>query len=82
MAFPSGVSFSKETGFNRTPSENEALRVIRLFAGDFVGGRIQKKEKPEDFSFQVGSGVIESNIIIGITCLLELDIDEESHNDT
>ena len=82
MAFPSGVSFSKETGFNRTPSENEALRVIRLFASDFVGGRIPKKENSEEFSFQVGSGVIESNLTIGITCLLELDIDEESHSDT
>ena len=59
MAFPSGVSFSKETGFNRTPSENEALRVIRLFTSEFVGGRIQKKEKPEDFSFQVAPRGIE-----------------------
>ena len=82
MAFPSGVSFSKKTGFNRTTSENEALRVIRLFASDFVGGRIPKKENSEEFSFQVGSGVIESNLIIGIACLLELDIDEESHTDT
>lgn len=80
MAFPSGVSFSKETGFNRTPSENEALRVIRLFTSEFVGGRIQKKEKPEDFSFQVGSGVIESNLVAGLTSLLTLD-DEQALDD-
>ena len=30
-----------------------------LFASDFVGDRIQKKEKPEDFSFQVASTGIE-----------------------
>lgn len=53
-----------------------------LFASDFVGGRIPKKENSCEFSFLVGSGVIESNILIGITCLLELDIDEESHSDT
>ena len=59
MAFPSGVSFSKESGFNRTSSENEALRIIRLFTSDFVDYKTTKKGTSEEMSFSVASTGIE-----------------------
>lgn len=59
MAFPSGVSFCKDSGFNRTSSENEALRIIRLFTSDFVDYKTTKKGTSEEMSFSVARRGIE-----------------------
>ena len=77
MAFPSGVSFSKDSGFNRTSSENEALRIIRLFTSCFVDYKTTKKGTSEEMSFSVGLEVNISNLIDDLVRLLELDSDDE-----
>ena len=64
MAFPSGESFSKKSGFNRTSSENEALRIIRLFTSDFVDFKTTKKENSCEFSFSVAPSDITSNLFL------------------
>ena len=76
-----------QNAFHRYPNgclTMSGKRAVGLSAGRGLDPHIALKQeaRPQSLAYFVGSGVIESNIIIGITCLLELDIDEESHNDT
>ena len=59
VVFPGIVSFSKETGFNRTAEVNEALRIFRSFCDSYNLRAIKKVENSEEFSFQVAPSGIE-----------------------
>ena len=59
VVFPGIVSFSKETGFNRTAEANEALRVFRSFCDGYKRREIKKAENSEEFSTCVAPRGIE-----------------------
>ncbi len=59
VVFPGIVSFSKETGFNRTAEVNEALRVFRSFCDGYKRREIKKAENSEEFSTFVAPSGIE-----------------------
>lgn len=73
VVFPGIVSFSKETGFNRTAEVNEALRVFRSFCDGYKRREIKKAENSEEFSTCVDSVCNVSNLIDGLLQLLEID---------
>ena len=59
ILFPAGVSFSKNSGFNRTTEVNSAIEIFHLFSDTYRKFQETKKEKPEDFSFSVARRGIE-----------------------
>ena len=72
VLFPAGVSFSKESGFNRTAESNSAIEIFHLFSDSYKKFQETKKGTSEEMSFSVGSTDILSNFIDGLLKLLEL----------
>ena len=72
ILFPAGVSFSKNSGFNRTTEVNSAIKIFHLFSDSYREFQETKKEKPEDFSFSVDSTDTLSNFIDALLKLLEI----------
>ena len=62
LVFPDGLHWDRESDNYRTITENEAIRVFRLFSSSYKNGDIQKKDKSFDLSSLVDQTLRISNL--------------------